>query len=98
MTEYDPRLKHLIDAATPDWVRWIQKRLNLPIGPYSVESPNLSTRADADRVFRFELPFPHLVDFELEAFWQKDRPRRYLKFSALLTEKTGLPVRPSPWS
>ncbi len=89
---YDPTMKKLIDLSAPDWVRWLQKHLALPPGDFAVESPNVSTTADADRVFRCEGSPPYLLNLEFESQWRAERPERFLKYSVLLSDKTGLPV------
>ena len=90
---YDPTMKKLIDKTADDWASWLTSLLHLPDSPYSLEPPNLSTyQADADRVFRFEKPYPYLLNLEPEASRKAERPKRFLKYSVLLTDKTNLPV------
>ncbi len=90
---YDPTMKKLIDKTADDWASWLTSLLHLPASPYSLEPPNLSTyQADADRVFRFEKPYPYLLNLEPESSWKAERPKRFLKYSVLLTDKTDLPV------
>jgi predicted transposase YdaD len=90
---YDPTLKYLIDHAEADWARFLTRTLGLPDSPYTNESTNLPAGPlDADRVFRFELPEPYLINLEIESGRPADRPSRFLNYSTRLTEKTGLPV------
>ena len=91
--KFDPALKSLVDARPLDWAAFALHQLGLPDGPISITDADVSSvTAQADRVFRYELPAPGLVHLELQAQWDGDLPNDSLKRNVLLNSRYGIPV------
>ena len=93
--QYDPTLKHILEAYAADWLGWLGPRLGFPSTVTVEESldVDLSTvQVIADKAFRLGPPASGILHIEPQANWDVTLPQRLLVYNALLENRYGGPV------